>query len=42
VKDAITGLAWNAEGDALFATTESGTLKLFTIDSVRNALVQSH
>ena len=36
----ITGLVWNAAGDALFAATESGTLLLFTIDSVRKALVQ--
>jgi WD40 repeat protein len=36
----ITGLVWNAGGDALFAATESGTVMLFTIDSVRNALAQ--
>jgi WD40 repeat protein len=38
-KSAITGLVWNAAGDALFAAMESGTLLLFTIDSVRKALV---
>jgi WD40 repeat protein len=39
-KSGVTGLVWNKEGDALFAGTESGTLLLFTIDSVRKALVQ--
>ena len=37
----ITGLVWNAEGDALFAAMESGTLMLFTIDSVRKALTHA-
>jgi WD40 repeat protein len=36
----VNGLVWNAAGDALFASTESGTLLLFTIESVRKALVQ--
>jgi WD40 repeat protein len=36
----IVGLVWNATGDALFAGTESGTLLLFTIESVRKALLQ--
>ncbi|MFA4994335.1 MAG: WD40 repeat domain-containing protein [Bdellovibrionales bacterium] len=36
---AINGLVWNANGDALFASTESGLLFLFTIDSVKKALV---
>jgi WD40 repeat protein len=38
---AINGLAWNAEGDALFASVESGTILLFTLDSVRKALVSA-
>jgi WD40 repeat protein len=38
---AINGLVWNAEGDCLFASSESGTLLLFTIDSVRKALVHA-
>ena len=36
---AITGLVWNAAGEALFAGTEAGTVISFTIDSVRGALV---
>lgn len=40
-QSAINGLVWNAEGDALFASTESGTIILFTIKSVRNALVHT-
>jgi len=40
-KAAINGLVWNASGDALFASSESGTVMLFTIDSVRKALVQT-
>jgi WD40 repeat protein len=39
-KSSINGLVWNAAGDALFASTESGTVMLFTIESVRKALVQ--
>ena len=39
-KSPVNGLAWNAAGDALFASMESGTVMLFTIDSVRKALVQ--
>jgi WD40 repeat protein len=31
---AITGLVWNAAGDCLFASTESGYIMLFTIESV--------
>lgn len=38
---AINGLIWNAAGDALFAAVESGTLLLFTIDSVRKAVVHA-
>jgi WD40 repeat protein len=38
---AINGLVWNAGGDALFASMESGALLLFTIDSVRKALVHA-
>jgi hypothetical protein len=41
-KDApINGLVWNAAGDVLFASTESGTLFLFTTKSVRKALVNA-
>jgi len=36
---AINGLVWNAAGDALFASSESGTMTLFTVNSVRNAFV---
>ncbi len=39
---AINGLVWNAAGDALFAASESGTILLFTIASVRKALVQAN
>jgi WD40 repeat protein len=39
-KSAINGLVWNANGDALFAATESGCVLLFTIDSVRKALAR--
>lgn len=39
---AINGLVWNAAGDCLFASSESGLLLLFTIDSVRKALVQAN
>lgn len=38
---AVTGLVWNRDGDALYAATESGTVMLFTIESVRKAVVQS-
>jgi len=38
----IVGLVWNAAGDALFAAMESGAVLLFTIDSVRKALVQAN
>ncbi|MDE2029870.1 MAG: WD40 repeat domain-containing protein [Alphaproteobacteria bacterium] len=38
---AVTGLVWNRDGDALYAGTESGTVMLFTIDSVRKAVVQA-
>jgi len=41
-KAGINGLVWSKEGDALFASTESGTVLLFTIESVRKALVQTH
>ena len=40
-KATITGLVWNAAGDSLFAATESGIVLLFTIDSVRKALVHT-
>lgn len=36
----INGLLWNADGQALFASTESGTILLFTIASVRKAIVR--
>jgi WD40 repeat protein len=39
---AIMGLVWNAAGDALFAAVESGAVLLFTIDSVRKALVHTN
>jgi len=39
-KSSINGLVWNAAGDALFAATESGIVMLFTLESVRKALVQ--
>jgi WD40 repeat protein len=39
-KATINGLVWNSTGEALFASSESGTLLLFTIESVRKALVQ--
>lgn len=38
---AITGLAWNTEGDCLFAASESGTLMLFTVESVRKAVAHA-
>ncbi len=34
----INGLALNKAGDCLFASVESGTILLFTVDSLRNAL----
>lgn len=37
----VNGLVWNAAGEALFAACESGTVQLFTIKSVRKALVQT-
>ena len=37
---AVTGLAWNPNGDCLFATSESGYLMLFTLDSVAGAVRQ--
>jgi WD40 repeat protein len=39
---AINGLVWNGAGDCLFASSESGSLLLFTIDSVRKALLQTN
>lgn len=36
---AVNGLAWNKDGDALFASTKSGTILLFTVESVRKAFV---
>ncbi|HEU0118805.1 MAG TPA: WD40 repeat domain-containing protein [Alphaproteobacteria bacterium] len=38
---AVTGLAWNKEGDCLFASLENGYLMLFTIDSVQRAVTQA-
>lgn len=35
---AVTGLAWNAAGDCLFAATESGRVILFTLDSVNKSV----
>ncbi len=35
---AVTGLVWNAAGDALFAALENGSLMLFTLDSVTKAI----
>jgi WD40 repeat protein len=40
-KKGVTGLVWNREGDALYASTEAGTVMLFTLDSVRKAVVQA-
>jgi len=37
----ITGLVWNAVGDALYASSQNGAILLFTLESVRKALVQS-
>ncbi|MFA5040252.1 MAG: WD40 repeat domain-containing protein [Bdellovibrionales bacterium] len=37
----INGLVWNATGDALFASSESGRVLLFTIGSVKSALVHA-
>jgi hypothetical protein len=41
-KSAITGLVWNKEGDALFAASESGAIMLFTIESVRKAVMHAN
>lgn len=35
---AVAGLAWNAEGDCLFAALGNGTLLLFTAESVKRSL----
>lgn len=35
---AVIGLAWNGAGDCLFAALESGTLLMFTLESVRRAV----
>ncbi|MBI1274133.1 MAG: WD40 repeat domain-containing protein [Alphaproteobacteria bacterium] len=35
---AIAGLAWNGDGDCLFAAREDGTLMLFTLQSVGRAV----
>ncbi len=37
---AINGLVWNGSGDALFASTESGRMLLFTIESVKKAVAR--
>lgn len=37
----IKSLVWNADGDCLFASTESGTILQFTAKSVRSALVHA-
>jgi len=34
----VMGLAWNGDGDCLFAALENGTLLLFTLDSVSRAI----
>jgi len=38
-KSAVTGLGWNKAGDCLFAALDNGSLLLFTIDSVRKAVM---
>lgn len=38
-KATITGLVWNQAGDALYGASEAGTVMLFTLDSVRQAVV---
>ncbi|MDD4617208.1 MAG: WD40 repeat domain-containing protein [Alphaproteobacteria bacterium] len=38
---AINGLAWNGAGDCLFASSESGTVLLFTAKSVRDAVIHA-
>jgi WD40 repeat protein len=35
---AVTGLAWNADGDCLFAGLENGYLLMFTVDSVKKSV----
>jgi WD40 repeat protein len=35
---AVTGLAWNGDGDCLFAALENGYVLLFTLDSVRKSV----
>jgi len=37
----VIGLVWNATGDCLFAATESGTILMFTIESVRKAVTNA-
>lgn len=39
---AVNGLAWNKAGDSLFASLESGTILMFTVESVRKAFVPLH
>src|SRR5262249_39909091 len=37
----VIGLAWNAQGDCLFAALENGYLMMFTIDSVKKAAIHA-
>ena len=39
--NAVVGLAWNGEGDCLFAALEKGELLLFTVESVRKAVMHA-
>jgi WD40 repeat protein len=36
---AVTGLVWNGAGDCLYAALENGAVMLFTLDSVKQAVV---
>lgn len=38
VGSGVVGLAWNGDGDCLFATLENGYLLLFTIESVKKSV----
>jgi WD40 repeat protein len=37
----IVGMAWNLDGDVLFAASASGVVSSFTLESVRRAVVQA-
>ena len=37
----VVGLAWNSAGDCLFAALENGSLMLFTVESVKNAVTHA-